>query len=680
MNKEHKTLTVVKFPVTEFSFILIPMNKTKNWGFDVRDLDTSVRPTDDFFQYANGGWIKKNPLPATEAMWGSFTALRQDNRKKLKAIVEEVSQDKTAKPGSDAQMVRDIYSTGMDEAKRERDGVMPILPVLQKINELKSAEEIIPLTAHLHRIGFGSLFGFYIDQDERHNDKNILYLAQSGLSLPDRDFYLNDNEESKHVCVEYRKHIMAMFKLLGKSPKECGMAVESIMRIETDLAKHSMTQVELRDIEKQYNKRTLAKLSKEAPGAEWEKYFRLSGARNLKEIIVAQPIFMKRTAEMLREISIPEWKDYFAWHVLSGASSFLNKAFVNEHFKFYGTILSGIKKQRPLSERVVGFTDGTVGEALGKLYVERYFNHTAKKKINELVDNLFSAYEARIKSLDWMTPKTKKLALKKLHAMTRKLGYPDTWKGYKGLLIRDDSYIENYWRVHEFERKRELQKLKKKPDQKEWHMTPPTVNAYYNPVMNEIVFPAGIMQPPFFDANADDAMNYGAIGAVIGHETTHGFDDQGCQFDSTGNFKNWWTDEDKKKFNKKAKVLENEFNNYTAIDDMKVNGALTLGENIADLGGITISFAAFKKSQKGKKREVLDGFTPEQRFFLGFAVAFREHIRPELLKKIIVTDPHSPVIFRVNGPLSNMPEFAEAWKTKPGDKLYREPKVRAKIW
>ena len=656
------------------------MNTIKKWGFDIRDLDTSVRPADDFFHYASGGWIRKNPLPATEAMWGSFTVLRQDNRKKLKAIVEEVAQERNAKMESDAQMVRDIYSTGMDEVKRERDGVSPLLPIFEKINALKKPEEIIPLTAYLHRLGFGGLFGFFIDQDERHNDKNILYLVQSGLSLPDRDYYLNDNEESKRVRVEYRKHIMSMFKLLGKSPKDCGIAIESILRIETDLAKHSMTQVELRDIEKQYNKRTLSKFAKEAPGAEWEKYFRLAGVGKPKEIIVAQPIFMKRTAEMLGEISIAEWKDYFTWHILSGASSFLNKSFVNEHFKFYSTILAGVKKQRPLWERVVGFIDGTVGEALGKLYVERHFNHEAKKKINELVDNLFSAYEERIKALDWMTPKTKKLALKKLHAMTRKLGYPDKWKGYKGLVVRDDSYIENYWRVHEFEWKRTIKKLKQKPDKKEWHMTPPTVNAYYSPIMNEIVFPAGIMQPPFFDASADDAVNYGAIGSVIGHEITHGFDDQGCQFDHTGNFKNWWTNEDKKHFDKKAKVIEDEFNNYTAIDDMKVNGALTLGENIADLGGLTIAFSAFKKSQKGKKREIIDGFTPEQRFFLGFALSEREQLRPELLKKIIVTDPHSPSIFRVNGPLSNMPEFYEAWGVKEGDKLYRKPKERAKIW
>ncbi len=653
---------------------------TKNWGFDIRDLDTSVRPADDFFHYASGGWMKRNALPATEAMWGSFTVLRQDNRKKLKAIVEEVAQDRKAKAGSDAQMVRDIYTTGMDEAKRERDGATPLLPIFQKINALKKPEEIIPLVAYLHKLGFGGLFGFFIDQDERHNDKNILYLVQSGLSLPDRDFYVNDSEESKRVRVEYRKHILAMFKHLGKSPKECGIAVESIMTIETDFAKHSMTQVELRDIEKQYNKRTLAKLEKEAKGIEWKKYFRLAGVGSPNEIIVSQPIFMKRTAQMINEISLAEWKDYFTWHVLSGAAGFLDKKFVNEHFRFYSTVLSGVKKQRPLWERVVGFIDGTVGETLGKLYVERYFNHESKKKINELVNNLFVSYEEHIKALDWMTPKTKKLALKKLGTMTRKLGFPDKWKGYKGLVIRDDSYIENYWRVHEFEWKRGIKKLKQKPDRKEWHMTPPTVNAYFNPVMNEIVFPAGIMQPPFFDAEADDAINYGAIGSVIGHEITHGFDDQGCQFDSTGNFKNWWTDEDKKKFDKKAKVIEEQFNNYTAIDDMKVNGALTLGENIADLGGLAIAFSAFKKSQKGKDPIILDGFSPEQRFFLGYAMTEREQIRPELLKKIIVTDPHSPSIFRVNGPLSNMPEFIDAFGVAEGDMLYRDPKERAKIW
>jgi putative endopeptidase len=664
------------------------MNKTnicreaeQYWGFDIRDLDTSVRPTDDFFHYASGGWIKKNPIPATEAMWGSFSVLRQDNRKKLKAIVEEVSSSKKSpKAGSEEQMVRDLYTTGMDTAKRDRDGVVPILPILQKVSEIKKPEDIIPLTSYLHKLGFGGLFGFFIDQDERHNDKNIIYLSQGGLSLPDRDYYLKDDEDSKRVRTEYRKHIMAMFKLSGKTPKDSAIMLEAIMRIETELAKASMTQVELRDIEKQYNKRTIKKLAKEAPGADWQKYFRLVGISKTGELIVNQPVFMKRVGVIIGEISLDEWKAYFTWHVLSGSANFLGKLFVNEHFKFYSTILAGVKKQRPEWEKVVNFIDGTIGEALGKLYVKKHFNHEAKKKINELVDNLFSAYREHIEKVDWMTLKTKKLALKKLSAFRRKLGYPDKWKGYKGLVLRPDSYVENYFRVHAFEWKRGIAKLKKKPDLKEWHMTPPTVNAYFNPVMNEIVFPAGVMQPPFFDAEADDAVNYGAIGSVIGHEITHGFDDQGRQFDSTGNFKNWWTDEDKKKFEEKAKVIENQFNNYIAIDGMKVNGALTLGENIADLGGLTIAFTAFKKSQKGKSREILNGFTPEQRFFLGYAMTEREQIRPELLKKIIVTDPHSPPIFRVNGPLSNMPEFYEAWGVKEGDKLYRKAKERAKIW
>ncbi|MFA6494633.1 MAG: M13 family metallopeptidase, partial [Candidatus Paceibacterota bacterium] len=517
-------------------------------------------------------------------------------------------------------------------------------------------------------------------QDEWHNDKNIIYLAQSGLSLPDRDYYLKDDEDSKRVRVEYRKHVIAMFRLLQKNPKECAIILEAIMRIETELAKASMTRVELRDIEKQYNRRTLAKLAKEAPGIDWQKYFRLVGISNTGELIVNQPMFMKRAGELITEVSLDEWKAYFTWHVVSGSANFLGKLFVNEHFKFYSTVLSGVKKQRPEWEKTVAFIDGTVGEALGKLYVKKHFDHESKKKINELVDNLFAAYREHIEAVDWMSPRTKKLALKKLAAFKRKLGYPDKWKGYKGLTVRPDSYIENYWRVHEFEWKRELRKLKKKPDLMEWHMTPPTVNAYFNPVMNEIVFPAGVMQPPFFDAEADDAVNYGAIGSVIGHEITHGFDDQGRQFDGTGNFKNWWTDEDKKKFEEKAKVIEEQFNGYTAIDNMKVNGALTLGENIADLGGLTIAFTAFKKSQEGKDRKILDGFTPEQRFFLGYAMTEREQIRPELLKKIIVTDPHSPSIFRVNGPLSNMPEFIEAWGVKKGDKLYRKPEDRAKIW
>ncbi len=662
--------------------------KTKNWGFDLRNLDTSVRPADDFFHYSCGGWIKQNTIPATEARWGSFDILRQENKKKLKVIVEETSKKKNLPQGSDEQMVRDAYLAGMNETKREKDGAKPIEEIFKKIERIKSAEDIVPLVAFLHKTGFNPLWGMYVDQDERKNDTNILYIGQSGLSLPDRDYYVKDDAESKRVREAYVKYIATMWKISGESAKAAAEMTGSIMKIETKLAKASMTRVERRDIEKQYNKRTIAKFSKEALGVDWEKYLKLvgvSGSKDKKmELIVSQPIFMKRAGELLRgskdSLPLNEWKTYFKWHVLNGSAGFLSKKFVRENFRFYSTALAGIMKERPLWERVVGFIDGTIGESLGKLYVEKHFDHEAKKKINELVNNLFAAYRERIQALDWMTPKTKKLALKKLNAMTRKLGYPEKWKGYKGLKITPDSYIGNYFRTHEFEWKRMVRKLGKKPDLKEWHMTPSTVNAYNDLVRNEIVFPAGIMQPPFFDPNADDAVNYGAIGAVIGHEITHGFDDQGHQFDAKGNFKNWWTDEDKKKFHSKVKVIEEQYDSYIAIDDMRVNGKLTAGENIADLGGIAIAFAAFKRSQEGKVPEILDGFSTEQRFFLGYSLFEQGIIRPEFLKKCLVTDPHSPAMFRINGPLSNMPEFIESFGVKPGDKLYREPNKRAKIW
>lgn len=658
--------------------------KKKGWGFDLRNLDTSIRPMDDFYHYSNGGWIKRNVIPPTEARWGSFDILRRENRKKLKAIVEEVSKKKNLTQGSEEQMVRDAYLSGMNEAKREKDGTKPLEEIFQKIERVKNADELVSLAAWLHRTGFNPLWGAYVDRDERKNDVNILYFGQSGLSLPDRDYYLKDDAESKRVRDAYAKYAVNMFRLGGWDQKAAKAAFESVMNIETELAKASMTRVERRDVEKQYNKRTLAKLAKEAPGVDWAKYLRLVGAGTPKEVIVAQPVFLKRAGELLRDQknspSLSDWKTYFKWHVLNESAGFLSKKIVRENFRFYGTALVGIKKERPQWERVIGFLDGTIGEALGKLYVERHFDREAKEKINELVDNLFSAYRERMHNLEWMTPKTKKLALKKLDGMKRKLGYPDKWKGYKGLKITPDSYIGNYFRTHEFEWKRMMKKLSKKPDPTEWHMTPPTVNAYYDSVANEIAFPAGIMQPPFFDPHADDAVNYGAIGSVIGHEITHGFDDQGHQFDSKGNFKNWWTEEDKKKFHEKAKVVEEQYNEYVAIDDMKVNGKLTLGENIADLGGLTLAFAAFKKSQEGKEPEILDGFTSEQRFFLGYTLFEQEIIRPELLKKLVLTDPHSPAIFRINGALSNSPEFAEAFGAMPESKLYREPEKRAKIW
>lgn len=661
----------------------------KSWGFDLSDLDTSVRPQNDFFQYASGGWLKRNKIPADQARWGSFDALREDNLYKLKVIVEETLKNKNAKTGSDVQLVRDFYLSAMDETEREEAGISPIREELEAIEKLKDTKDLVKHIAHMHRRGFRPLWGVYVGQDEKKSDVNILYFHQSGLSLPDRDYYLKDDTESKRVRNEYMKHIRKIFELTGKekgwqkkdAEKSVGENVDIVMKIEMELAHASMTRVDLRDVAKQYNKRTLSQLAKEASNVDWGLYLTLVGAGSPKDFIVSQPKFLKKASEMIEGTSLSEWKVYLRFQVLNSAAGVLNKKFVQENFRFYATVLAGVKKMKPLWKRAVSAVDSNIGEALGKLYVEKHFDHNAKKKIDELVDNLFAAYRERIESLDWMSTGTKKKAILKLKSMRRKLGYPEKWKGYKGLTIAHGHILDNLQRADEFEWKRMMRRLGKKPDRKEWFTSPPTVNAYYWPNMNEIIFPAGIMQPPFFDPTADDCVNYGAIGSIIGHEITHGFDDEGSKFDSKGNFKEWWSKSDRKHFEKKSKVIEKQFDKYEPTKGMRVNGKLTLGENIADLGGLVIAYQAFQKHlSKTKKRDTLDGFTPEQRFFLGAAVMERDNIRQKLLKKQIITDPHSPSRYRINGPLSNMPEFYEAFGVKRGDTLWREERERAKVW
>jgi putative endopeptidase len=650
-------------------------------GIDLKNIDKTVRPQDDFFNYAIGGWLKKNPIPPAEARWGSFYVLREQSAEQLHTVVKEVENKKNAAPFSNEQLVRDLWKSGMDEKTREKRGFTPLNPFFEKIAALKSAEDVIDFIAEMHKVGVSVFWGTYVGQDDKRSERNILHIVQSGLSLPDRDYYVKDDPESKKIRAAYLEHMQKMLRLSGKSAAEAKRYSEVVMRIETSLAESSMTQVERRDIEKQYNKRTLSELEKNAPNVDWQRYFKKVGTPSFKELILAQPLFAKKVSDLLKSAPLEEIKMYLYWQVVDDGAPYLNKAAVKEHFHFYGTVLSGVTKMKPLWRRIVNVVDGGVGDALGKLYVEKYFNAEAKKKIDRLVDDLFEAYEARIKRLDWMSPETKKKALLKLHKIERKLAHPKKWRSYKGLVIRPNEYFENLVRVSEYETKRMFRKLNQKPDRQEWHMTPATVNAYFNFNMNEIVFPAGIMQPPFFDPKLDDAVNYGGIGSVIGHELTHGFDDQGSQFDGKGNFREWWKKSDKEKFTKKAAVLVKQYDQFVAIDDIHVNGKLTLGENIADLGGIIIAYEAMQKAYSRKKsKEKIQGLTPEQRFFLGYAITECMHGRPEALKRQLVTDPHSPSIFRVNGPLSNLPEFYEAFDVKKGDKLYRDPKTHAKIW
>jgi putative endopeptidase len=652
----------------------------KNWGFDTRDIDTKVRPQDDFYTYVNGGWLKSNPIPKEEASWGSFRILRYETEKKLRTLVDNVAKMKSVKAGSPEQLVRDLYRSGLDMKARNRAGLTPLLPWLERIEKIKDLASLVSTFAHLEKIGGGGPFGLGIDQDMKNSEKYVVYLSQSGLGLPDRDYYLKKDAESLRVREAYKKHIEAIFTLAGESPADAKAHQEIVLKIETAIAKISMTKEDLRDVDKTYHKMTVAALARLAPQVDWSAYFKIVGAGTLREIIVMQPEFITSVNAMLSKIKIDDWKVYLRFHLIGGAASYLSEKFEKQNFAFYGTILSGVTVMKPVWRRVLSVVNGTLGEVLGKLYVEEHFSALAKKRIVTVVADLFEAYEARIKNLDWMSPATKKKAVEKLHQMTRKLGYPDKWRSYKGLVIQADDYFGNVLRASVMEHARAMKRLQKPVDHKEWFMYPQTVNAYCSFGLNDVVFPAAILQPPFFDVSADDAVNYGSIGSVIGHEITHGFDDQGAKFDGHGNRKTWWTKEDQKRFDAKAKVLVEQFNQYTVADGLKVNGQLTLGENIADLGGASIAFDAYQLRLRKTERKDIDGFTPEQRFFMSFALFERENRRPEAEKTQVLTDPHSPGQFRINGPASNLPEFYEAFKVEKNDALYREPTKRAKIW
>lgn len=656
------------------------MRKQKGWGFDIRDMDTSIRPQDDFYHYANGGWMKRNPVPPHESRWGSFMILRYDTEKKLRAIVTELQKTKHLKSGSPEQMVRDFYRSGSDMNKRNALGLEPLTPWLARIAKIHDVPSLVSTIAHLEKIGGGGPWGIGVDQDMKNSERYIMHLGQGGLGMPDRDYYLKDDAESIRVRTAYEKHIEAIGILMGKSSREAKRDRETVMRLETAIAKVSMAKEDLRDADKTYHKMTMQGLARLARDIDWKSFFTIVGAGDIRDIVVMQPKFIRAMGTMLVKEPIEDWKTYLTWHLVGGAASHLSAKFEKQNFAFYGTVLSGIPKMKPMWRRALGSVNRNLSEVLGKIYVKNHFSPEAKKKINSVVDDLFEAYEARIKNLDWMSDATKRKALKKLHQVNRKLGYPDKWKKYTGLVIRPDDYFGNAIRAAQFEHRRAMRRLKKPVDRSEWFMSPQTVNAYCSFGLNDIAFPAAILQPPFFSVDADDAVNYGAIGSVIGHEITHAFDDQGCKFDGKGNRLTWWLSKDSFNFTKKAKVLVKQFNEYTVADGVKVNGQLTLGENIADLGGASIAFDAYNLRLAKTGRRDIDGFTPEQRFFLSYALFERENERPEAVKTAVLTDPHSPGVFRINGPASNLPEFYTAFNVQKGDKLYRAPKDRAKIW
>lgn len=642
-------------------------------------MDTSVSPQNDFYQYANGGWLKRNTIPKTESRWGSFTILRYQTEHQLKKIVQDVSKMSRLSPGSAPQMIRDLYVSGMDMKRRNALGLSPIRTYLDRIDRIHDTKSLMETVSLLHTIGVGVLFDLGVDQDAINSERYLLYLGQDGLGMPDSDYYIKKDTESKRVQKAYVPYVADMLILSGVRATEAKKLAQRIYALETRLAQAWMNKVDRRIIENIYNKKSVRELTKLTPSIAWKQYFSSQGIPELRELVVMHTAYMKGLEMLLQSVSIDDWKLYLRFHLINDFSGALGQKYVRRSFEFYGMTLGGTKKMKPLWRRTLSVVNGTLGEQLGKLYVERHFDKESRKKMNILVDDLFAAYKERIKNLDWMSAPTKKKAIHKLSLMSRKIGYPTKWKSYRGLRIDPQDYVGNLIRAAAFEHKRALRKLSKKVDRDEWFMYPQTVNAYNAPTMNDIAFPAAILQPPFFSKDADDAVNYGSIGSVIGHEITHGFDDEGAKFDGFGNLKKWWTKRDESLFKKKGDVLRKQFDSYQ-LYGVHVNGSLTLGENIADLGGASIAFDAYQMRLRKTGRKDIDGFTPEQRFFLAFAEFERELCTPEFEKTHMLIDPHSPGIFRINGPASNLPEFYDAFGVTPKHKLYRKPNQRAKIW
>jgi putative endopeptidase len=664
-----------------FSFAAFPQTAPR--GFDPANMcTTTCKACEDFYQYANGGWIAKNEIPPAFSSWGITSPLREKNIATLHRILEEAAKNTSARGGSNEQKIGAFYASCMDEAKIEAAGATSLKKEFAAINKLKAANELPALLAHLHRIGVPSLFSFGAGQDFKKSDSVIAITGQGGLSLPDRDFYLKDDEKSKSTREAYVQHVIKMFKLLGDDADKAAAEAQTVMKIETQLAQVSLDRVSRRDASKQYHKMGQADLKNIMANFDWSTYFKAIGAPQFTEINVAHPDFFKGLDQMLTSVPIDDWKTYLRWHLVHDAADALSTAFVNENFNFYGKTLNGAKEIQPRWRRCVIATDSNLGEALGEVYVKKAFPPEAKARMKELVNNIIVALREDIPTLDWMSEPTRQAAIAKLNAFGVKIGYPDKWRNYSALKIERASFIDNLLRASEFERRRNLTKMGQPVDRTEWVMTPPTVNAYNSSLMNEIVFPAGILQPPYFDLTADDALNYGAIGAVIGHEMSHGFDDQGRKFDLQGNLKDWWTEADAKNYMERANCVEQQFSAFRVEEvGLNQNGKLVLGESIGDLGGLKIAWLAFQKSLQGKPRPAnIDGFTPEQRFFLGWAQVWGRKQTPEAMRQQILTDPHPLGRFRVNGPLSNMPQFAEAFNCKLGDAMVRPPEQRCQVW
>jgi endothelin-converting enzyme/putative endopeptidase len=647
-------------------------------GFDLTAIDKSADPCVDFYQFACGTWMKNNPTPPDQSRWGRFSELEERNREVLHQILEEAAKPD---PNRDAitKKIGDYYAACMDEKAIDAKGLAPLKPELDRINALTSKSQLAAEIAHLHRIGISTLFDFSSGQDFKDSNAVIAQLDQGGLGLPDRDYYLKDDPKSKEIREKYLAHVQRMFELAGEKPETAKAHAAVVMRMETDLAKGSLDRVSRRDPEKIYHLLKKADFEKANPGFAWQQYFTDVKPPQFATVNVSYPEFFKTVDSLVNNASLDDWKIYLIWHALHSEVPVLPTSFLNENFDFYGKTLTGAQEMRPRWKRCVDYTDNQLGEALGRKYVEKTFGAEGKERTLKMVGEIEKAMGEDLEQLPWMTPATKKEALIKLHAITNKIGYPEKWRDYSSVVIKRDDNIGNGFRADEFEFQRQLNKIGKPVDRLEWAMTPPTVNAYYDPQMNNINFPAGILQPPFFDKKADDAVNYGGIGMVIGHELTHGFDDQGRQFDPQGNLRDWWTAKDAKAFEERAACLSDEYSNFSVAPGANVNGKLTLGENTADNGGVRIALMALLNSMtKEERAKKIDGFTPEQRFFISFGQVWCSNDRPEAQRLQVSVDPHSPARFRVNGVVQNSPEFQKAFSCKAGQPMTRQNACR--VW
>ena len=652
--------------------------KSRTSGVEFDGFDKSIRPQDDFNGYVNGGWIEKTEIPADKPYYGSFTRLRDLSDERTRSIIEELGKRQGLPAGSEERKIGDLYASLMNEQLAEGLGDRPLQAEFQRIDAISSRKELTGELAELAKLGVYGPFALFVNVDSGDSTRYAVYLTQAGLGLPNRDYYLKKGEKFDKIRAEYPKYIARLFELAGFD--RAGDRAKRIYGLEHGIALAQWAPEDNRDVSKTNNRIAVADLKTVSDKIEWDAFLADAGVTGEKSVFVRQPSYVAKLGTIFGETDLDTWKDYLRFHVLDEASPWLSQPFVTAHFDFSGRLINGLQEQRPRWQRAVQIVNGALGEAVGKVYVQRYFPPEAKARMIELVENLLNAYKVSIQNLDWMSPETKAQAEEKRAKFTYKIGYPDEWRDYSTLEIRRDDPIGNLERATRFEYERDLRKLGGPVDRNEWFMTPQTVNAYHNPRLNEVVFPAAILQPPFFNLEADDAVNYGAIGAVIGHEMGHAFDDQGRKTDGDGNLRDWWTDADAAAFQAKAKMLVDQYNQYSPVEGLNVNGQLTLGENIGDLTGVTIAYQAYHIALDGKPAPVIDGLTGDQRFFIGFAQIWRSKGRDEFIRRQVLTDPHSPAQFRAVGPLRNFEPFYKAFDVKPGDGMYLAPDKRVLIW